>query len=156
MERARPWLWVAWWVLTVIGVVTSLLPGDVAAPLYRGLLASHLGPFAILAVIGVVASRKGQVWRVMVGMAVIAVGIEVAQLWVPGRACELVDLRDDGLGMAIGWTVVQLCELARRRWVHRFGLRRNGINDATETWHDKREAIQDEKLPSTPPGAGLR
>ena len=27
MEWARPWLWAAWWVLTVVGVVTSLLPG---------------------------------------------------------------------------------------------------------------------------------
>lgn len=119
MERVRPWLWVAWWGMVVAGVATSLLPAPVAAPLYRGAMASHLWPFALLSLTGVAAARPSQVWRVLVGMAAIAVGIEVAQLWVPGRACEWVDLRDDGVGLVVGWFVAWVWGGVERRWVAR-------------------------------------
>ena len=113
MERLRPWLWVAWWGMAVAGVATSLLPAAVAAPLYRGVMDGHFWPFALFSVVGVAAARPGEVWRVLVGMVLIGAGIEVAQLWVPGRACEWVDLRDDGVGVGLGWVVVRVVGLVR-------------------------------------------
>jgi len=100
--------------MVVAGVATSLLPAAVAAPLYRGAMDSHLWPFALLALTGVAAARPGQVWRVLVGMGLIALGIEVAQMWVPGRAFALADLRDDGMGMVLGWGVVRVIQWRTR------------------------------------------
>lgn len=51
----------------------------------------------------------------MVGMVAIAVGIEVLQIWVPGRACGWVDLRHDGVGMAVGRGCASEGEIVQQR-----------------------------------------
>jgi hypothetical protein len=113
MQRLRPWLWAAWSAMALGGILLSLLPARLAGPVSRGLLASHLWSFALLALTGVTAARTGQVWRVIAVMAAIGVGIELGQLAIPGRACEWQDLRDDGVGMAIGWAAARLFMAAR-------------------------------------------
>ena len=102
-ERLRPWLWAAWWTMAAAGIGISLLPGPMAAPVCRGLLASHLLPFALLSMTGVLAARPGQLWQVVAGMVAIAIGIEIAQIWIPGRAFEWLDLWVGVLGMVAGW-----------------------------------------------------
>ncbi len=104
-ERLRPWLWAAWWAMAAAGIGISLLPGHLAASVCQGVLASHLLPFALLSLTGVMAARPAQLIRVMTGMVAIAVAIEVAQIWIPGRAFEWLDLWADGVGMAVGWVV---------------------------------------------------
>jgi hypothetical protein len=114
-ERFRPWIRAAWRAMAAAGVATSLLPASTAAPLYRGLMATHLWPFVLLSATGAAAARPGEAWKVMAGMGAIAVGIEITQMWVPGRACEWRDLRDDGAGMALGWALVRAYGAAARR-----------------------------------------
>ncbi len=101
-----------WGLLTgalalVVGMA-ALTPGDAAPNLSSNDKVNHLLGFAALAASGELALRQG--WRasLLVAGGMLAYGgfIELAQTQVPGRVGEWADLLADGVGVALGLTLV--------------------------------------------------
>lgn len=96
--------WILWMALTPQPVGPSL-PWDKA---------NHALAFAVLSLCGHFALREqrhGRRWLVL-GLCLLGVGIEWAQLYVPGRSSELADLVGDGVGVVLG---LALASAASRR-----------------------------------------
>lgn len=69
----------------------------------------HVATFAFLAHLGMAASATGRaavLWAL--GLAMLGVGIEVAQCFVPEREASLADVAGDWVGIAAGVTASRL------------------------------------------------
>jgi VanZ family protein len=73
----------------------------------------HVAAFAVLAVLA------GFAWRLrtslVIGLAMLAVGIEAAQILAPGRRADALDLMASLVGLALGVSAVRLMKSARNR-----------------------------------------
>ncbi len=65
---------------------------------------------------------RTQFWT-FVALCVFATGLEVAQLWIPGRWFDWKDIVASLGGIAIAWVVVRLARLGFEFWVLSFGLK---------------------------------
>lgn len=65
---------------------------------------NHASAFAAMAWAAVLGFREQRMARRTIALALVAygAGIEIAQLWVPGRSCEWGDLLADSVGVAMG------------------------------------------------------
>jgi VanZ family protein len=65
---------------------------------------NHASAFAAMAWAAVLGFREQRMHRRTIAIALVAygAGIEIAQLWVPGRSCEWGDLLADSVGVAVG------------------------------------------------------
>ena len=65
---------------------------------------NHAAAFAAMAWAAVLGFREQRMARRTIALALVAygAGIEIAQLWVPGRSCEWGDLLADSVGVAMG------------------------------------------------------
>jgi VanZ family protein len=70
--------------------------------------------FAAFLVFGIVGfALLGRGWRQMALFAFFAIGIEVAQLWIPNRYFDWRDIAASLAGLLLGWTVVFTVAMAR-------------------------------------------
>jgi VanZ family protein len=72
---------------------------------------NHVVAFAALAVSGLVGWPRRAGW-VLAGLVGYGVFIEVLQLATPDHHFDLQDLVADGIGLAVGWSVLQAGRLA--------------------------------------------
>ena len=96
------------WSVAILGVVAgSLLPGDsVPMRMLDRLQISdkiqYFGAYAILALLPAVHER----WRFIVfacfGLVALGYGLEVGQMYSPGRSYDLADFAADALGVCCG------------------------------------------------------
>ena len=106
--RARPavvgGLWAVVWAVVAIG---ELLPGD-STPMVLIAETSisdkvlHSCAYAALAIVPVLGFRRSRAILGVVLAEVIGVGLEIAQLWVPGRSCDFYDVLANTVGLICG------------------------------------------------------
>lgn len=104
-------LWILWVLLGIAGTIYSLLPGPVASRVWQGGSADHAIAFTAWSLVGGIVARKGQILRTVAVMLAVGIFIELAQLRVPGRAFEWIDLVEDFSGIALGIGVILLYRL---------------------------------------------
>jgi VanZ family protein len=75
---------------------------------------NHLLAFAVLACLGC-HSYAASVGRVMAGLLLYGGLIELLQSFTPDRLAEWGDVLADALGLLLGWAVMRLVLLVRRR-----------------------------------------
>jgi len=97
----------SFWTLMLVTLWLSLIPADqIPSPLHFWDKAQHAIGFVGLAVTGLLA-YPGRVSRVLLGLALFGIGIEVAQ-WLTGwRQGDWVDWVADCLGLGIGYAIWQ-------------------------------------------------
>lgn len=104
--------WTTLWRLAFYGVgvlvlVLSLLPVEVSVPSTGWDKTNHMLAFGSLAVLGCLA-YPAHIRRVIIGLILYGVLIEVVQGLSGYRYAELGDLIADIAGLALGWLVVVL------------------------------------------------
>ncbi len=109
----------AFWTLVLVTLWLSLIPGErVPSPLHFWDKAQHAVGFAGLAVTGLLA-YPGQARRVLLGLALLGIGIEVAQ-WLTGwRQGDWVDWVADCAGLVVGTGGLRLALMGTHRLISR-------------------------------------
>lgn len=93
---------VAGWICTAAIVILSLLPGEerpvTGVPGQVDHVLAYAGTAALLT-FGY--PSRFRIW-IALGLITLAGSLELAQLWVPGRHCRLIDLAAGALGTVTG------------------------------------------------------
>ena len=101
MTRAQVF---ALWTILVVGLIAASIAPSLRPPsVYHLDLVIHLGVYLVLA--GLPATLLGRLHLVIamgVLLAVVGLGIEVAQSYVPGRTSSELDLFANFLGIVLG------------------------------------------------------
>jgi VanZ family protein len=53
---------------------------------------------------------------VLVSLGVLVVGIELTQLWIPGRVCDPYDILAAWVGLLVSWAVLTVVSVIRHNW----------------------------------------
>ncbi|HEY1206198.1 MAG: VanZ family protein [Bryobacteraceae bacterium] len=108
------------WAITIVGVVIGeLLPGNsgimqaVAATGINDKLL-HFGSYCLLTLVPVTTFRRNNAILCLIGLAVLGGVLELLQLLVPGRSCEIADEAANMAGLAGGAVLVYSWRLIAR------------------------------------------
>jgi VanZ family protein len=108
------------WAITVAGVVIGeLLPGNsaimqaVAATRINDKLL-HFGSYCLLTLVPATTFRRNNAILCLIGLAVLGGVLELLQLLVPGRSCEIADEAANTAGLVAGAVLVYSWRLIAR------------------------------------------
>lgn len=90
----------------------------VLKPLFQHSFLTHTGVFALVAALAWMGWGKEAPKNVGICLIILAVGLEVGQIWVPNRSAGVSDLSANLLGVGIG---VALIFATRQSWARLFG-----------------------------------
>ena len=98
------------WIILVVGLVAASITPSLSPPSIHHLdLAIHFGVYVVLAALpAVLLGRLRLVIALSVLLAVVGLGIEFAQAYVPGRNSSELDLFANCLGIVLGLAVGRL------------------------------------------------
>jgi VanZ family protein len=109
----KGWLLTLWFVTIAAVVVGSLLPGSVMGRL--GSIVSRydkvqhfLAYTAVALWPNLILENESERRISALAMVLLGVALEVAQLFVPGRAFEFGDMLADAAGATIGWVLARI------------------------------------------------
>jgi VanZ family protein len=96
-------------VLGIIAlVILSWVPGDLRPPSGAGRTLEHAGAYLLVAMV----LTAGCVKRVRIlsalGLVMLALVLEVGQLWIPGRDAAVRDFLASSVGAVTGWIVAEI------------------------------------------------
>jgi VanZ family protein len=87
--------------------IFSLVPSGALPPTSIGDKVEHVIAYAVLGLLGAASSERG-VMRVILGLAVFGVAIEMLQAFSPGRAPDPLDVVADIIGSGLGCSLALL------------------------------------------------
>jgi VanZ family protein len=97
----RRLLRIAFYATAALVAVLSLVPSGALPPTSIGDKVEHVIAYAVLGLLGAASSERG-VMRVILGLAVFGVAIEMLQTFSPGRAPDPLDVVADIAGAGLG------------------------------------------------------
>ena len=108
----------ALWTILVVGlIVASIIPSLRPPSAYQLDLVIHLGVYLVLAALpAALLGRLRLAIAMGVLLAMVGLGIEVAQSYVPGRTSSELDLFANFLGIVLGLTTGRLLRRYIRLW----------------------------------------
>ena len=92
---------IAFCMMCVAVAVLSLLPSAALPPTSIGDKAEHVIAYAVLGLLGAASSERS-VMRVILGLAIFGLAIEMLQTFPPGRSPDPLDVVADLAGAALG------------------------------------------------------
>ena len=100
-QAVRRLLRIAFYAAGALVAAVSLVPSTTLPPTSIGDKVEHVIAYAVLGLLGAASSERG-VMRVILGLAVFGVAIEMLQAFSPGRAPDPLDLVADIAGAGLG------------------------------------------------------
>ena len=92
---------IAFYATSALVAVLSLTPSAALPPTPIGDKVEHAIAYAVLGLLGAASTERGAT-RVILGLAVFGVAIELLQAFAPGRSPELLDAVADIVGAGLG------------------------------------------------------
>ena len=112
-QRIRTWAFLLWIGLILVGSFIQV-PEMKSIDRFHPDVIFHFAMYLGLAVLGILAYR----WWALIPCAIVAMGTEIVQHFLPYREMSLVDFGTNLLGTAAGsavWAVILLIQHDRRR-----------------------------------------
>jgi VanZ family protein len=112
IERRQAYIRWAFALCLLVGLVVALLPPQTLVPPTGWDKANHAIAFAVFAVLGCV-SYPARTAGVLLGLLAYGALIELLQGLTTYRSAEALDVLADGVGLALGWTLMRLSSRIR-------------------------------------------
>jgi VanZ family protein len=100
-QAVRRLLRVAFYAAGALVAAVSLVPSTTVPPTSIGDKVEHVIAYAVLGLLGAASSERG-IKRVILGLAVFGLAIELLQTFSPGRSPDLLDVAADIAGAGVG------------------------------------------------------
>jgi VanZ family protein len=92
---------IAFYAAGALVAAASLVPSATLPPASIGDKVEHMIAYAVLGLLGAASSERG-IMRLILGLAVFGLAIELLQSFSPGRSPDLLDLAADIAGAVVG------------------------------------------------------